>query len=106
MTTADIPVGPPIAPTCSDCWTTSAPGRLTFIGQKDCVILHQLSARLSLRQGHAQFVPWDKEFFDPVILPSGRKLVTLRDTALYITKLPKAEHATAEWRAAKKRRCG
>src|SRR5260221_9638217 len=24
MTTADIPVGPPIVPTCRDCWTISA----------------------------------------------------------------------------------
>jgi hypothetical protein len=29
-----------------------------------------------------------------------RKLVTLRDAALYITKLPKAEHDTEEWRTA------
>jgi hypothetical protein len=27
-------------------------------------------------------------------------LVTLRDAAQYITKLPKAEHDTAEWQAA------
>jgi hypothetical protein len=27
-------------------------------------------------------------------------LVTLRDAALYITKLPKAEHEAAEWQAA------
>jgi hypothetical protein len=33
-------------------------------------------------------------------LPSGRKLVTLRDAALYITKLPKAEHDAPEWQAA------
>jgi hypothetical protein len=32
---------------------------------------------------------------------SGRKLlVTLRDAAQYITKLPKAEHDAKEWRAA------
>jgi hypothetical protein len=30
----------------------------------------------------------------------GRKLVTLRDAALYITKLPKAEHDAVEWLAA------
>ena len=42
---------------------------------------------------------WDQEFFDPIILPGGRKLVTLRD-ALHITKLPKAEHDTPEWQAA------
>ena len=44
---------------------------------------------------------WDQEFFDPIILP-GRKqpLVTLRDAAQYITKLPKAEHDADEWQAA------
>src|SRR5882672_416574 len=43
----------------------------------------------------------DQEFFDPIILP-GRKqpLVTLRDAAQYITKLPKAEHDADEWQAA------
>jgi len=46
-------------------------------------------------------VSWDQEFFDPIILP-GRKqpLVTLRDAAQYITKLPKAEHDADEWQAA------
>ena len=43
---------------------------------------------------------WDQRFFDPIELPSGRKLVTLRDAALYITKLPKAEHDAPEWQAA------
>jgi hypothetical protein len=43
---------------------------------------------------------WDQQFFDPIELPSGRKLVTLRDAALYITKLPKAEHDAEEWQAA------
>jgi hypothetical protein len=45
-------------------------------------------------------VSWDQQFFDPIMLPSGRKLVTLRDVALYITKLPKAEHDAEEWQAA------
>ena len=43
---------------------------------------------------------WDQQFFDPIMLPSGGKLVTLRDAALYITKLPKAEHDAEEWQAA------
>ena len=43
---------------------------------------------------------WDQRFFDPIILPNGRKLVTLRDAAQYITKLPKAEHDADEWQAA------
>jgi len=32
-----------------------------------------------------------RPFDDPVLLPVGRKLVTLRDAADYIMKLPKAE---------------
>ncbi len=43
---------------------------------------------------------WDQEFFDPIVLPSGKKLITLRDAAEYITELPKAEHDTPEWQAA------
>jgi hypothetical protein len=37
---------------------------------------------------------------DPITLPDGRKLITLRDAALFITKLPKAEHDAEEWQAA------
>ena len=36
---------------------------------------------------------------DPIMLPDGRKLVTLRDAAAYATKLPKKEAATPEWQA-------
>jgi hypothetical protein len=44
---------------------------------------------------------WDTPHFDePISLPNGKKLITLRDAALYITKLPKAEHDTPEWQAA------
>ena len=43
---------------------------------------------------------WDQCFFDPIELPSGKNLVTLRDAALYITMLPKAEHDAEEWQAA------
>jgi hypothetical protein len=50
--------------------------------------------------GMVEFVSWDQRFFDPIMLPGGRKLVTLRDAALYITKLPKAEHDAEEWQAA------
>jgi hypothetical protein len=34
------------------------------------------------------------------VLPSGKKLITLRDAAEYITELPKAEHDTPEWQSA------
>jgi len=42
-------------------------------------------------------VSWDQRLSDSIELPKGKKLVTLRDAALYITKLPKAEHDGAEW---------
>jgi hypothetical protein len=45
-------------------------------------------------------VSWDQRIFDPIKLPGGKKLITLRDAALYITKLPKAEHDVDEWQAA------
>ncbi len=45
-------------------------------------------------------VSWDQRFFDPIILPGRKPLLRLRDAALYITKLPKAEHDVDEWQAA------
>ena len=47
-----------------------------------------------------EFVSWDQRFFAPIILPGRKPLVTLRDAALYITKLPKAEHDAEEMQAA------
>jgi hypothetical protein len=41
-------------------------------------------------------VSWDQKFYELIPLPYGKRLTTLRDAALYITKLPKAEHDTAE----------
>ena len=43
---------------------------------------------------------WKRRFDDPIVLPDGRKLVTLLDAATYATKLPKKKAATAEWQAA------
>jgi hypothetical protein len=45
-------------------------------------------------------VSWDQQFFDPISLPGRKPLVTLREAAQYITKLPKAEHDAGEWQAA------
>jgi hypothetical protein len=45
-------------------------------------------------------VTWDQRFFDPIELPGRKPPVTLRDAALYITELPKAEHDADEWQAA------
>jgi hypothetical protein len=43
---------------------------------------------------------WAREFDEPIPLPKGRRLVTLKDAGTYITKLSKAEHMAAEWQAA------
>ena len=45
-------------------------------------------------------MPWSTPFDDPIPLPNGKKLVTLKDAANHITKLPKAEHNAPEWQAA------
>jgi hypothetical protein len=44
-------------------------------------------------------LPWSTPFEDPIILPDGRKLLTLKDAADYITKLPKKESDLPEWQA-------
>ena len=43
---------------------------------------------------------WRRRFEDPIPLPRGRQLVTLRDAADYIMKLPKAEQKLEEWQTA------
>jgi hypothetical protein len=40
---------------------------------------------------------WFKRFYDPIILPDGRKLLTFRDAAEYITALAIAEQDAADW---------
>jgi hypothetical protein len=45
-------------------------------------------------------VSWDQRFFDPIILPGRKPLATLRDAALFLTKLPNAEIDAEEWQAA------
>jgi hypothetical protein len=43
---------------------------------------------------------WKRPFKDPILLPNGKRLVTLEDAGNYITKLPKAEHEAPEWQDA------
>ena len=50
-------------------------------------------------RGHGR-LSWDQQFSEPIPLPKGKKLVTLRDAAEYITKLPKAKHDAEQWLAA------
>ena len=43
---------------------------------------------------------WSRAFDDRIPLPRSRQLVTLKDAANYIQKLPKAEQDLEEWQAA------
>ena len=43
---------------------------------------------------------WGRQFDEPIALPGGRKLKTLRDAASYITALPKKEADASESQAA------
>ena len=43
---------------------------------------------------------WQQRFEDPILLPDGRALHTLREATDYITSLPKSESDLAEWRIA------
>lgn len=45
-------------------------------------------------------MPWSTPFYEAIILPDGRKLITLKDAANYITSLPKKESALPEWQTA------
>jgi hypothetical protein len=45
-------------------------------------------------------VSWDQEFPQPVPLPKGQKLRTLRDAATHIFRLPKSEYHSKEWQIA------
>jgi hypothetical protein len=43
---------------------------------------------------------WQRRFEDPILLPDGRSLHTLRDAADYITDLPKEQSDLAPWQVA------
>jgi hypothetical protein len=45
-------------------------------------------------------ISWVTVFDDPIDLPDGQKLITLRDAATYIASLPAAEQTANEWQAA------
>jgi hypothetical protein len=42
-------------------------------------------------------VDWSRSFDDPIPLRDGRQLVTLKNAADYIVKLPKAKQDLEEW---------
>lgn len=52
----------------------------------------QLEQKARTRDG-LSLVPWSTPFEEPIVLPNGRKLITLKDAGDYITRLPKADTA-------------
>ena len=40
---------------------------------------------------------WDQRFFDPIIVPKGKPLVTLRDAGNYVASLPEHEQHLPHW---------
>jgi hypothetical protein len=59
-----------------------------------------MARTLTALSAHRRPVHWRAKFDEPIPLPKGKPLVTLRDAANYITKLPKAEHEADDWQAA------
>ena len=51
-------------------------------------------------ESHSLRTGWSLRFEDPIPLPRGRQLVTLKDAADYITRVQKTEHESALWQAA------
>jgi hypothetical protein len=45
-------------------------------------------------------VPWSARFHDPIQPPKGKSLVTLKDAADYIMRLPKKVHDAPHWQLA------
>jgi hypothetical protein len=43
---------------------------------------------------------WSRPFEDPIVLPDGRKLLTLKNAAGYIMKLPKVGQNHEKWQTA------
>ena len=50
--------------------------------------------------GRAVPMSWEQFFHDPIELPDGRVLRSLRDAGEFIQSLPKATHERPEWQEA------
>jgi hypothetical protein len=57
--------------------------------------VHDRDLLNAARRGN--LVSWDQGFFDLIILPGRKPLVTLRDAAESISALPEAEHGLPHW---------
>jgi hypothetical protein len=45
-------------------------------------------------------MPWSRRFDHPIVPPKGKAIVTFKDAAAYILKLPKSKQQSPEWQAA------
>jgi hypothetical protein len=88
-------------------WMASKrPSTAVWCGGTEIPAALNLSIKVPLtpRKPHAEYGHWlngvVQRFYDPIVLPDGRKLLTLRDAAEYITALPRAEHDAADWQVA------
>jgi hypothetical protein len=63
-----------------------------------CTVYDQRGADVAVMA--ASWLIGSRPFDDPIPLPRGRQLATLKDAANYIQKLPKAEQLLDEWQAA------
>jgi hypothetical protein len=59
----------------------------------------QLAASIVHTAGVA-LVPWSRPFDERIKPPKGRPIVTLKDAAAYIMRLPAAQQQSPEWQAA------
>ena len=66
---------------------TCDPASPRLLSQSSATARHLTGQRVHRPSGQLIFVGWDQQFFDPIELPDGRKLVTLRDAAQYIPEL-------------------
>ena len=62
--------------------------------------LQQMAAEGLIQHKPETTAGWRRKFEDLIPLSGGRKLVTLRDAADYITSLPKKESDLPEWQTA------
>jgi hypothetical protein len=60
-----------------------------LLSQSSATARHLTGQRVRRSSGQSIFAAWDQQLFDPIELPDGRKLVTLRDAAQYFTEFPR-----------------
>ena len=60
---------------------------------------HEKEPALPPREAES-LMTWSTPFDDWIDLPDGRKLITLKDAATYITELPEDERQRQEWQKA------